>query len=105
MRQQEQVALLKRLLHFVETKTTYMAEATYRNSVTAYTDPARLQREQHALFRREPLLIGFASEWAKPGDYKTEDHSGVPILVVRGRDGILRAFLNVCRHRGAKVIN
>jgi phenylpropionate dioxygenase-like ring-hydroxylating dioxygenase large terminal subunit len=104
MRQPEQIALLKRLLHFVETKTTCMAETPYRNPVTTYTDPARLQREQRELFHREPLLIGFASELARPGDYKTDDYSGVPILVVRGRDGRLRAFLNVCRHRGAKVV-
>src|SRR5512139_4073489 len=103
MRRAEQITLLKRLLHFAETKTNYRAEAPYRNPVTVYTDPARLQCEQRELFRREPLLIGFASEWAKPGDYKTEDYSGVPILVVRDRDGMLRAFLNVCRHRGSRV--
>jgi phenylpropionate dioxygenase-like ring-hydroxylating dioxygenase large terminal subunit len=103
MRHPEQVALLKRLLEFAETNTTFMAEAPYRNPVTTYTDPDRLRREQQQLIRREPLLIGFASEWAKAGDYKTEDHTGAPILVVRGRDGVLRAFLNVCRHRGAKV--
>ena len=105
MRQPEQIALLKRLLHFVETRTTYMAEAPYRNPATVYTDPARLQREQQELFRHEPLLMGFGSQWARPGDYRTEDHSGAPILVVRGRDGVLRAFLNVCRHRGAKVVD
>src|SRR5262249_14908541 len=44
------------------------------------------------------------TDWAKPGDWRTDDLTGVPILVVRGRDGVLRAFLNVCRHRGAKVV-
>ena len=47
--------------------------------------------------------MGFASEWAAPGGFRTDDYAGVPILIVRGRDGKLRAFLNVCRHRGAKV--
>src|SRR3981189_2053573 len=61
MRQPEQIALLKRLLHFVETKTTCMAETPYRNPVTTYTDPARLAREQRGLFHPEPLLTGFAS--------------------------------------------
>ena len=103
MRHAEQIALLKRLLHFVDTRTTHMAEAPYRNPAAIYCDPTRLQREQQELFRREPLLFGLGSQWARPGDYRTEDYSGVPILVVRGRDGILRAFLNVCRHRGAKV--
>ena len=60
-------------------------------------------REQQILFRQHPLLMGFASEWAEPGAFRTDDYAGVPILIVRGRDGKLRAFLNVCRHRGAKV--
>ena len=55
------------------------------------------------LFRQRPLLMGFASEWAKPGAFSTDDYAGVPILVARAPDGKLRAFLNVCRHRGAKV--
>ncbi len=47
--------------------------------------------------------MGFASNWAKPGAFSTDDYAGVPILMARGRDGTLRAMLNVCRHRGAKV--
>jgi phenylpropionate dioxygenase-like ring-hydroxylating dioxygenase large terminal subunit len=47
--------------------------------------------------------MGFASEWAAAGAFRTDDYAGVPILIARGRDGKLRAFLNVCRHRGAKV--
>lgn len=98
-----QVKLLKRLLHYVDTKTTAMAETPWRNEVAAYTDLERLKREQQALFRQTPLLMGFASEWAAPGAYRTDDFAGVPILIVRGSDGRLRAFLNVCRHRGSKV--
>jgi phenylpropionate dioxygenase-like ring-hydroxylating dioxygenase large terminal subunit len=47
--------------------------------------------------------MGFASEWAAAGAFRTDSYAGVPILIVRGRDGELRAFLNVCRHRGAQV--
>lgn len=105
MKRPDQIGLLKRLLHYVDTGTTAMAPAPWRNEVAAYTDPARFAREQDALFRKYPLMMGFANDWAKPGDYKTDDLSGVPILIVRGRDGVLRAFLNVCRHRGAKVVD
>jgi phenylpropionate dioxygenase-like ring-hydroxylating dioxygenase large terminal subunit len=94
---------LKRLLHYVDTRTTSLAEAPWRNDVSAYTDPARLTREQQILFREYPILMGFASEWSAPGSYRTDDYAGVPILIVRGRDDKLRAFLNVCRHRGAKL--
>jgi len=103
MTPQEQIGLLKRLLHYVETRTTSLADAPWHNDVSVYTDPAHLAREEQILFRRHPILMGFASEWATPGAFRTDDHLGVPILIARARDGKLRAFLNVCRHRGAKV--
>ena len=98
-----QTALLKRLLIYVETKTTALAAAPWLNDVSAYHSRERAEREQAALFRQRPVLMGLSCDWSKPGDYRTDDHTGVPILIVRGRDSTLRAFLNVCRHRGAKV--
>ena len=95
MDRQAQIGLLKRLLHFVDTKTTALAEAPWRNHVSIYTDPEHAERERQVLFRRHPLLIGFASQWGAPGAFRTDDYAGVPILVTRGRDGKLRAFLNV----------
>jgi nitrite reductase/ring-hydroxylating ferredoxin subunit len=103
MSRQQQVNLLKRLLNYVETRTTSMADAPWHNDASVYADPDHLAREQQVLFRQHPILLGFASNWAKPGAFSTDDYAGVPVLVTRGRDGTLRAFLNVCRHRGAKV--
>lgn len=103
MDRQAQIRLLKRLLTHIDAKTTHLADAPWRNDVSVYADPQHLAREQAILFRRHPLLMGFASEWAGPGTFRTDDYAGVPILVARDRDGKLRAFLNVCRHRGAKV--
>ena len=103
MNRQGQIDLLKRLLHYVDTSTTAMADAPWHNDVSVYSDPAHLARERQILFRQHPILMGFGSQWAAPGDFRTDDYAGVPILMVRGRDGKLRALLNVCRHRGAKV--
>jgi phenylpropionate dioxygenase-like ring-hydroxylating dioxygenase large terminal subunit len=103
MNRQQQIALLKRLLRHVDGKTTHLAEAPWRNDVSVYTDPDRLARERHILFRQHPLLMGLTTEWAEPGAFRTDDYAGLPILITRGRDHRLRAFLNVCRHRGAKV--
>ena len=103
MDRRDQVRLLKRLLHYVDTRTTALAAAPWRNDVSIYMDAEHLAREQRILFRQHPILMGFASEWGAPGAFRAEDHAGVPVLVVRGRDGKLRAFLNVCRHRGAQV--
>jgi nitrite reductase/ring-hydroxylating ferredoxin subunit len=98
-----EIEILKTLLHYLDTKTTCMAEAPWRNEVTAFTCPERNKREQDILIRQRPLIMGLSCDWPKPGSYRTEDYAGVPILTVRGRDGKLRAFLNACRHRGAKV--
>ncbi|MGH9663537.1 MAG: aromatic ring-hydroxylating oxygenase subunit alpha, partial [Bryobacteraceae bacterium] len=99
-----EIALCKKLLHYVDTRTTALADAPWENGVDAFTSPERLAREQQTLFRDYPILMGISSEWAEPGQYRTDDLAGVPILMVRGNDGVLRAFLNVCRHRGAKVV-
>jgi phenylpropionate dioxygenase-like ring-hydroxylating dioxygenase large terminal subunit len=103
MDRQRQIDLLNRLLHYVETRTTCLAEAPWRNDVAVYTDPEHLAHEQKRLFRQHPILMGFASDWPTAGAFRTDDFAGLPILIVRGRDNQLRGFLNVCRHRGAQV--
>jgi phenylpropionate dioxygenase-like ring-hydroxylating dioxygenase large terminal subunit len=65
----------------------------------------RFDREFPALFRALPIAVGHVSQVARPGDYFTHDASGLPLLVARGDDGRIRAFLNVCRHRGTRIEN
>lgn len=74
------------------------------NPVSDYTDGRHLEREIDGLFRRFPVVFGHASEVASPRDVATRDLAGVPVLVARQDDGSVAAFLNVCRHRGAKVV-
>jgi len=45
--------------------------------------------------------VAFSAQLRKPGDFVAHNDTAQPILVVRGTDGVLRAFLNVCRHRSA----
>ena len=59
--------------------------------------------EQEAIWRREWLLAGHVGDLRRPGDYLTASVAGEPLLVIRGQDGELRAFSNVCRHRAARV--
>ena len=70
-----------------------------------YADPEVLRREQELIFRRAWQYAGHAGEVAEPGSYATARAGDVPILVTRDRDGELRAFLNVCRHRGAQLVD
>jgi choline monooxygenase len=68
-----------------------------------YTEPAQLEREHEAIFARAWQYAGRAAAVAQPGDFLCADAGRVPVVVVRGRDGALRAFANVCRHRGHAV--
>jgi phenylpropionate dioxygenase-like ring-hydroxylating dioxygenase large terminal subunit len=69
-----------------------------------YTDPALYELELERVFKRSWLYAGHVIEFAEPGAYRLVDIPLAPILVVRGRDGVLRGFMNACRHRGAPVV-
>ena len=69
-----------------------------------YTDPFFQELEHEYLFKRVWLYAAHDSELPEPGDYKLCDIVGAPILVARGDDGVVRAFYNACRHRGAPVV-
>ena len=66
-----------------------------------YSDEEVLRRERAKIFARSWQYGGRAEQVADPGSFLATDAGGVPILVVRDKHGALRAFLNVCRHRGA----
>jgi choline monooxygenase len=65
-----------------------------------YSDPAVLRLEQEAIFARSWQYAGRADLVAEPGSYLTGMAGHIPVVVVRDREGTLRAFVNVCRHRG-----
>jgi Rieske 2Fe-2S family protein len=69
-----------------------------------YTDPAIFALEGKALFGRMWLCIGRDEDLPETGIYLTQEVGGEKLLVVRGDDGALRAFFNVCRHRGARLV-
>jgi phenylpropionate dioxygenase-like ring-hydroxylating dioxygenase large terminal subunit len=69
-----------------------------------YTDAAFYKLEMRHLWRRTWLYACHDSEIPAPGSYKLCDIAGAPVLVVRGDDGVVRAFFNACRHRGAPVV-
>ena len=68
-----------------------------------YTDRVIEQREQQGVFGGNWQAIARIDQLAQPGDYVTAEIAGEPILAVRGADGVLRAFFNVCRHHAAAV--
>jgi Rieske 2Fe-2S family protein len=68
-----------------------------------FWEPEVFAREQDAIFGQLWTCVGRADDAPNAGDVKTVELGGESVLVVRGKDGALRAFLNVCRHRGARL--
>lgn len=97
-------ALLARLLE-VAPRDTEMEAAERRAPVEVYTSAARFAREKETLFREYPIVVAHSASLAEPGDYVSLDAGDVPVFVIRGRDdGVLRAFINTCRHRGTRLV-
>jgi phenylpropionate dioxygenase-like ring-hydroxylating dioxygenase large terminal subunit len=103
MRRSEYIDLAARLLAHVDNGTTDSAREVKYIPVESYTDPLRWKREMDLIFKRLPLLLAFTCEIREPGDYKSLDVVGVPVLIVRGQDGTVRAFIGVCSHRGTSL--
>jgi phenylpropionate dioxygenase-like ring-hydroxylating dioxygenase large terminal subunit len=70
-----------------------------------YTDPEVFEQEKAKVFAPGWVLIGFGKDVALPGMAKPVDHLGVPLVIVRDREGVLRVFQNVCRHRGMVIVS
>ena len=73
-------------------------------SASRYTDKHIFEQEQHTLFRRHWQLFCHKAQLKDHGDYVSGDVAGMAVMAIRGSDGELRAFLNVCRHRGARLL-
>jgi carnitine monooxygenase subunit len=97
------IAYTRRAIEHAKAGTADSEPDVFRVPITAYLDPDRFQVEVDRIFKRLPLMLGLSSELREPGSYRSLDVSGVPVLLSRGDDGALRAFLNVCSHRGAIV--
>lgn len=69
-----------------------------------YTDPAVVDVEREHIFRRAWQYVGRVEQLARVGDYLTGSVGDIPVVVVRGDDG-LKAFVNVCRHRRHEVMH
>jgi choline monooxygenase len=69
-----------------------------------YTSHSVLASEQRSLFARGWQIVATSAQLAVPGDYVSVEVAGIPLLVVRDENGALRAFQNLCRHRGMRLV-
>jgi phenylpropionate dioxygenase-like ring-hydroxylating dioxygenase large terminal subunit len=69
-----------------------------------YTDAAVFAAEREHIFLQSWLFLCRDDQLAAPGAYRAFETPGGPVVLVRGDDGVLRAFANVCRHRGSLLL-
>lgn len=103
MSRHELITMAKDAIAHSEAGTMQQVPEVFKIKADVYTDPERFELEKKQIFRRMPLMLAASCEIPNAGDYKTMDPVGVPVLIVRGKDGVARAFLNSCSHRGTNV--
>lgn len=95
--------LTDRILGHVDAGTTDVSDDVWREPVEHYLTPERLHAEVHEVLRRRFTALCPSAAIPDPGSYLARTVAGVPLVAVRGRDGVARVFRNSCRHRGTAV--
>jgi phenylpropionate dioxygenase-like ring-hydroxylating dioxygenase large terminal subunit len=70
-----------------------------------YFDPEFFEAEKKAFLRAAPQVVCHENEIPQPGDWRTIEYLGESVIVIRGDDAAVRAFSNVCRHRGSRLVD
>lgn len=94
--------VIKKVLNHIENQTTDLGSTSWREPTKHYTESSRLALELDLLKSRFAVFCPSAAI-PKRGSYIARKFIDVSLLVVRGKDGIVRAFKNACRHRGVQV--
>jgi phenylpropionate dioxygenase-like ring-hydroxylating dioxygenase large terminal subunit len=103
MRRETELGLLERFATLHEDRSTDLAPSAAWCDAAQYACPRHAERELEAMFRNGPVVVGLTPDAPRPGDWFTAEVAGFPALVVRGADGQLRGWANVCAHRGSRL--
>ena len=97
------VGLAKRLLTHNLNGTTDQADGIMVKPVADYTDNEIISSEVNKIFYDHPVPIALSAEFKENNSYKAAKVIDTPLLITRGEDGVVRTFINICKHRGAPV--
>lgn len=103
MDRETEVRLIREIIGLADQKSAYLDREVTHSPISRYSSPERFEREMTMIFRRKPVVAAHSSELEGHNAFIARDFLGLPLLLTRDTDGKVHAFLNVCRHRGAKV--
>ena len=97
--------MAQRILEHIDKRSTDLGDEVWREPVRNYRSTQLLAEEIESVLRRSATLFCPSAALPQAGSYVAREAAGTPILAVRGEDGTVRAFRNVCRHRGMQLAN
>jgi phenylpropionate dioxygenase-like ring-hydroxylating dioxygenase large terminal subunit len=100
----DDASMIRKILNHIDQNSTDLSEKVWREPVEHYTSQAHFGDELVQVLRRTPTVFCPSAALSEMGSYVARDVALVPLLVVRGEDGVVRAFKNACRHRGVQVL-
>ena len=103
MKTEEQTRVIELLMQRLDDGVNVDAGGLRKNPTEVYRCPELAAREWETFFRDYPQVIGMSADLPEPGTFVTLADFGVPVLATRDASGAFRAFVNVCRHRGAML--
>lgn len=103
MQRATQIDIIRRYLALDASGQTQLQPAVHTIPAEHYLSDERVDAECRRLMGEQPVLACLGVDVAEPGQFVTLESDGVPLVVLRGSDGVLRAFVNICRHRAHPV--
>lgn len=104
LERETKTSLAARLFDYIDKRMTDLAPSTMEVSPRVYFDEELALRERQEIFANVPILAAHGSELPTPGSFVTAQLPNNAVVVVRQSNGGVRAFVNSCRHRGARLV-
>ena len=105
MDRKAEIALMEELKGLKDNGLFFLDDEVRHSPVERYCSTTRFTQEIGTIFRNTPTIAAHASELPEPGSFLAMQLALLPVLLTRDRNGAVHAFLNVCRHRGARLVS
>ena len=104
MKREKEIALLEELMGLKNNNLFFLDPDIELSPIERYASIERFNAEMKEVFRKIPSIAAHPCELPEAGSFLTRDFFGHPLLLTRDKENNVHAFLNVCRHRGARLV-